>query len=132
MRYAAVTLIVATLSAVPSAHNRPQPPAGVEYRPSLLVQIGVSDLDRSIRFYRDMLGFTVTERRDDLQFAHMATNVSGLEIGLNQQENPKGSGSVVLNISVVDAASARRAQDSGRGAGPSRPSRRLPSGVRRS
>lgn len=109
MRYAAVTLIVATLSAVPSAQNLPQAPAGIEYRPSLLVQIGVSDLDRSIRFYRDLLGFTVTERRDDLQFAHLSTNVPGLEIGLSQQENPKGSGSVLLNISVVDAPSARRA-----------------------
>jgi CreA protein len=81
----------------------------VEYRPTLLVQLGVKDLDRAIRFYTDVLGFRVTERRDDLQFAHVATNVDGLQIGLSQQAEPQGSGSVLLNIGVKDVAAARRA-----------------------
>jgi CreA protein len=84
-------------------------PDNVEYRPTLLVQLGVKDLDRAIRFYTDVLGFQLTERRDDLQFAHVATNVDGLQIGLSQQAEPKGSGSVLLNIGVKDVAAARRA-----------------------
>ena len=83
-------------------------PGDVEYRPTLLIQLGVKDLDRSIRFYTDVLGFTLTERRDDLQFAHLDTNVGGLQIGLSQQPEPKGSGSVLLNIGVKDVAVARR------------------------
>jgi predicted enzyme related to lactoylglutathione lyase len=59
-----------------------------------------------------MLGFVVTERRDDLKFAHIATNVAGLEIGLSEQLQPLGSGSVLLNISVADVESARRALES--------------------
>src|SRR5688572_8618287 len=62
--------------------NVPRPPEGVQYRPETLVQLGVKDLDRAIRFYSEMLGFVVTERRDDLKFAHLATNVAGLQIGL--------------------------------------------------
>ena len=84
-------------------------PGDVEYRPTLLIQLGVKDLDRAIRFYTDVLGFTLTERRDDLQFAHVDTNVDGLQIGLSRQPEPKGSGSVLLNIGVKDVAAARRA-----------------------
>jgi predicted enzyme related to lactoylglutathione lyase len=92
-----------------SGDTTPAPPDGVRYRPSLLVQVGVSDLDTSIRFYNGLLGFKVTERRDDLKFAHLATNVPGLEIGLSAGAPAAGSGSIVLNISVEDAPAARAA-----------------------
>jgi CreA protein len=84
-------------------------PGHVEYRPTLLIQLGVKDLDRAIRFYTDVLEFELTERRDDLHFAHLDTNVDGLEIGLSEQAEPKGSGSVLLNIGVKDVATARAA-----------------------
>jgi catechol 2,3-dioxygenase-like lactoylglutathione lyase family enzyme len=80
----------------------------VEYRQELLIQMGVSNLDRAIRFYTEVLGFELTERRDDLKFAHIATNVPGLQIGLNEIADPKGTGSAVLNISVKDVAVARK------------------------
>jgi catechol 2,3-dioxygenase-like lactoylglutathione lyase family enzyme len=83
--------------------------AEILYRPQLLIQLGVSDLDRAIAFYTKVLGFELTERRDDLRFAHIDTNVPGLQIGLNAVADSKGTGSAVLNISVVDVVSARRA-----------------------
>jgi catechol 2,3-dioxygenase-like lactoylglutathione lyase family enzyme len=82
---------------------------GVEYRSSLVVQMGETNLDRAIAFYRDTLGFTVTERRDDLKFAHIASNVSGVEFGLSEAPAPLGSGSTVLNIGVAHVGDARRA-----------------------
>lgn len=84
------------------------PGEGVHYRPTVLVQLGVSDLDRAVRFYTDVLEFTVTERRDDLKFVHLSTKVEGLEIGLSEQETPNGSGTVRLNFGVADVAAARR------------------------
>jgi catechol 2,3-dioxygenase-like lactoylglutathione lyase family enzyme len=83
--------------------------AGLEYRSSLVIQMGVSNLDRSIAFYRDTLGYTVAERRDDLKFAHITSNVAGVEFGLSEVPVPKGSGSTVLNIGVADVGAARRA-----------------------
>jgi predicted enzyme related to lactoylglutathione lyase len=80
----------------------------VRYRPNLLIQLPVSDLERSIAFYSTVLGFTMTERRDDLKFAHIDTNVPGLQIGLNQVPEPKGTGSVILNIGVADVIVARK------------------------
>jgi catechol 2,3-dioxygenase-like lactoylglutathione lyase family enzyme len=83
--------------------------ARIDYVPDTLVQIGVADLDRAIAFYTEVLGFTLTERRDDLQFAHIDTNVPGLQFGLGQVEEPKGTGSVVINIGVAHVGAARRA-----------------------
>lgn len=94
-----------TLSAVTARQALP----GLEYRQDLVIQLGVASLDRSIAFYRDTLGFSIAERRNDLKFAHITTNVKGVEFGLNEVPDPKGSGSVVLNIGVVHVASARRA-----------------------
>ena len=92
------------------AAGEPQSPASaVAYRPTLLIQLGVSNLDRSIEFYTKVLEFKMSERRDDLKFAHIETNVPGLQIGLNEIETPKGTGSSVLNIGVADVVSARKA-----------------------
>jgi predicted enzyme related to lactoylglutathione lyase len=100
-----VALVAALIGSCAGVHA--QAPL-VEYRPELLVQLGVSSLDRAIRFYTTVLGFALTERRDDLKFAHIATNVPGLQIGLNEVADPKGTGSAVLNISVKDVAVARK------------------------
>jgi predicted enzyme related to lactoylglutathione lyase len=98
----------ALVAALPSHEGAGANPDGVTYRPTLLVQLGVKDLDRAIRFYTEALGFEVTERRDDLRFAHLSTNVPGLQIGLSEQPEPKGSGSALLNIGVTDVTSARK------------------------
>ena len=79
----------------------------VSYRPNVVLQLGVSDLDRSIRFYEQVLEFKVRERRDDLEFAHVTTNVPGLEIGLSRGGSV-GTGGAIINISVADVAGARR------------------------
>jgi CreA protein len=85
---------------------------GPYYRPNVVLQLGVSDLDKAIDFYERVLGFKTTERRDDLKFAHIATNVPGLELGLSVGSALKGTGAAIVNISVVDVASARKVLES--------------------
>ena len=99
-----VVLLIACAAAPANAQDQPQ----IWYRPGLLVQIGVANLDRAIVFYTEVLGFTMTERRNDLKFAHIDTNVPGLQIGLNETPSPKGSGSIVLNISVANVVNTRQ------------------------
>jgi catechol 2,3-dioxygenase-like lactoylglutathione lyase family enzyme len=82
---------------------------GIDYRPDVVLQIGVANLDRSIAFYTRTLGFTVTERLDDLKFAHIQSNLPGLEIGVNEIPSPQGSGSTVVNIGVAHVGQARAA-----------------------
>jgi predicted enzyme related to lactoylglutathione lyase len=90
--------------------------AVVPHKPSLLVQLQVSDLERSIRFYTQDLGFTVTERRDDLQFVHLTWGVEGLQLGLAAGGDvPPSPGTVTLNLGVRgDVEDVRRALE-GRG-----------------
>lgn len=80
--------------------------AEVVYRPVVVVQIGVADLDRAARFYEEVLDFAILERRDDLQFAHVATNVEGLQIGLSAPATT-AAGTTVINLGVADVAAAR-------------------------
>jgi predicted enzyme related to lactoylglutathione lyase len=100
----------------------------VAYRAELVLQLGVSDLDRAIRFYESTLEFKLTERRDDLGFAHIATNVPGLELGLSQSPKAAGTGSAVVNIGVVDVAAARQILES-RGVSFPRPTHVIPGKV---
>ena len=102
-------LVTIALIAATSGAYAQQRAAAVVYRPTLLIQLGVSNLDRAIAFYADTLGFEMTERRNDLKFAHIATNVPGLQIGLSETADAKGTGSAVLNIGVADVVAARKA-----------------------
>jgi catechol 2,3-dioxygenase-like lactoylglutathione lyase family enzyme len=87
-------------------------PDGPYYRPTVVLQIGVADLDTSIAFYEKVLGFKTVERRDDLKFAHVETNVPGLQLGLSVGGTLKGTGAAIINISVVDVVSARKLLES--------------------
>ena len=81
---------------------------GPYYRPSVVVQLSVSNLGKAIEWYEQVLGFKTVERRDDLKFAHVETNVPGLQLGLGEGGTLKGPGAVVINFSVVDVAAARK------------------------
>ena len=72
----------------------------------------MSNLDKAVTFYRDVLEFKVTERRDDLKFAHIATSVPGLEIGLSEGSSLSGTGAAVINFGVADVAAARTVLES--------------------
>jgi predicted enzyme related to lactoylglutathione lyase len=80
---------------------------GPYYRPSTVVQLSVSDLGKAIAWYEQVLGFKTVERRDDLKFAHVETNVPGLQLGLGEGGTQKGTGAVVINFSVVDVVATR-------------------------
>jgi catechol 2,3-dioxygenase-like lactoylglutathione lyase family enzyme len=80
----------------------------VGYREGILIQLAVSNLDRSVEFYQSKLGFRVTERRNDLKFVHLDTNTPGVEMGLNEVPAPDTRGPI-LNFTVRDAAAARKA-----------------------
>jgi catechol 2,3-dioxygenase-like lactoylglutathione lyase family enzyme len=106
-----VVLAAVVMGTAPFTDDGAGASGAVRYRPSLLVQLQVKDLERSIRFYRDTLGFEVTERRDDLQFVHVSCGLQGLQLGLSAGGTaPPQPGTVTLNFGVQgDIEEARRA-----------------------
>jgi predicted enzyme related to lactoylglutathione lyase len=104
-----ISLLASTVVALTAAviqHDGPY------YRPTVVLQLGVADLEKSIAFYEQVLGFKTLERRDDLKFAHIETNVPGLQFGLSVGSMQKGTGAAIVNISVADIASARKLLES--------------------
>lgn len=101
------------------------------YGHGLLVQLQVQDLDRSVQFYTGVLGFRVTERRDDLQFVHLDCGVDQLQIGLSAGgAQPPAPGSVVLNFSVKGDVDAVRSGLEKQGVRFSGPTQVIPGKVR--
>ncbi len=108
--YGNAGVLAAMVAVVASVREGPED--RVRYRPSVVLQIGVADLDRAIGFYQGTLGFTMVERRNDLQFAHVDTNVPGLQLGLSVGSPKTGTGAAIVNIGVADVAAARRLLES--------------------
>ena len=81
--------------------------AGDRWASTLLVQLAVSDLDRSIEFYTKTLGFELEARNDELEWARIKVGISGVTIGLGTATPPEGSGSVSLNFGVRNIEKTR-------------------------
>lgn len=109
MKGFAVTLVALALGAATGSSAEDVPGAGLDYEGTLLVQLAVSDLDRAIAFYRDVLGFRLEERDDALKWARIDPGIEGLTVGLGEQPEPAGSGGVSLNFGVADVDAARAA-----------------------
>lgn len=113
--FAAVTSVAvffpaASVAGPPDAGRVRTAPLG--YDGSLLVQLHVSDLDRAIAFYRDVLEFRLKLRNDDLAWAKMDTGIANVVVGLGVGEEVKGSGTLSMNFGVKDIAAARASLES--------------------
>jgi CreA protein len=65
----------------------------------------VSDLDRSIEWYREMLGFQVIYKLDDYGWAELASSIHNVSIGLGQVEEPKVQGPTpTFGVKDIEAA----------------------------
>jgi predicted enzyme related to lactoylglutathione lyase len=126
LAYLAALVMFPLLQAPPSAKA-----AALKWEPSLLIQLQVSDLERSIRFYEHTLGFKITERRDDLQFAHVDCGLSGLQLGLSAGgAKPPAPGSIVLNFGVTGDIEAARKELEAKGVVFAGPTVAIPGKVR--
>lgn len=77
----------------------------------LTCAMGVSDLDRSIAWYRDTLGFDLLYRMEDDAWCELKTGVERVNLGLSQVEEPGGKGGATLTFGVEDIESAKAELD---------------------
>ncbi len=96
--------------------------ATIEYDGGLTCSIGVTSLERSIAWYRDVLGMTLLYSRDDIAWCELSTGVDKVNVGLSQNETAGGPGGATLTFGVTDLEAAKAALDAagGRQDGPIR------------
>ena len=81
----------------------------VQYNGGLNCSLAVTDLNRSIAWYQDILGFELIYKIDDMGWCELKTEISGVQIGLSQVEKhqPTPAGAT-LTFGVVDIDHSRR------------------------
>lgn len=84
----------------------------IGYDGGLTCSIGVTDLDRSLAWYRDLLGFSLLYRRDDIAWCELATGVERVNVGLSERREAGGPGGATLTFGVADIAAAKAELDS--------------------
>ena len=67
----------------------------------------VSDYDRSLAWYRDVLGWEVVFELAEWKWAQLQSPVQGLLVGLGQSEQVKEGGGATLTFTVSDIDAAR-------------------------
>lgn len=85
------------------------------YTQNCVISVNVSDLARSLEWYRDALGFPEIYRMDEYGWAEVATAIKGVSIGLGQTEELKAGGTVpTFGVADIMAAKAHIESKGGR------------------
>lgn len=84
----------------------------IRYDGGLTCALGVTDLDRSIAWYRDILGFELLYRSEDIAWCELKTGVERVNVGLSQVEEAGGRGGATLTFGVEDIEAAKAELDS--------------------
>ena len=72
-----------------------------------VISVGVCDYDRSLAWYRDVLGWEVVFELAEWKWAQLQSPVPGLLVGLGQSEQVKEGGGATLTFTVSDIDAAR-------------------------
>ena len=78
------------------------------YDGGLTCSIQVADLDQSIKWYSDVLGFKLLYKVDEIAWAELATEIKGVNVGLGQVENPAKLSGTKLTFGVKNIDAARK------------------------
>jgi CreA protein len=79
---------------------------------NIVISVNVSDLDRSIAWWGEMLGFEPTYVMKEYGWCELGTSVDGVGLGLGQVEEVKASGGTTPTFGVGDIEAARRHMES--------------------
>jgi catechol 2,3-dioxygenase-like lactoylglutathione lyase family enzyme len=81
--------------------------ANIDWAGQSTAALEVSDYDRSLGWYRDVLGWEVVFELAEWKWAQLQSPVQGLLVGLGQSEQVKEGGGATLTFTVSDIDAAR-------------------------
>jgi catechol 2,3-dioxygenase-like lactoylglutathione lyase family enzyme len=79
----------------------------ITYDGGLTCAFGVTNLDRAIAWYRDVLGFELLYTADDIAWCELKTGVERVNVGLSERREAGGSGGATLTFGVTDLEAAK-------------------------
>ena len=79
----------------------------LNYDGGLTCALKVTDLDKSVKWYQDILGFKLLYKLDDMGWCELETSVARVNVGLSQVEKAGGEGGAVPTFGVKDIDEAR-------------------------
>ncbi len=82
--------------------------SSLKYDGGLTCALKVTDLEKSIQWYQEVLGFQLLYKMDDMGWCELKTEVNGVNIGLSQVEKAGGDGGATLTFGVENIDEARR------------------------
>ena len=94
------------MTTAPAKQSTSASPVG--YDGGLTCSIQVADLDQSIKWYSEVLGFTLLYKVDEIAWAELATEIKGVNIGLGQVEKPAKLSGTKLTFGVKDVDASRK------------------------
>ena len=80
---------------------------GIPWSGQATAALGVTDYDRSLAWYRDVLGLQVVFELATWKWAQLQSPVTGLLLGIGQSEQVKLGGGATLTFHVRDIDSSR-------------------------
>jgi predicted enzyme related to lactoylglutathione lyase len=83
----------------------------LNFLPEVTASMGVTDLERSIAWYTEVLGCELLYRADEIGWCEMKTHMAGVNIGLSQNESVPQGGNATNVWSVVDIDAAKATLD---------------------
>ena len=84
---------------------------GIGYDGGLTCSLGVTSMDASIAWYRDVLGFTLLYRLEEIAWCELSTGVARVNVGLGEREAAGGAGGATLTFGVADIEAAKAELD---------------------
>jgi catechol 2,3-dioxygenase-like lactoylglutathione lyase family enzyme len=78
-----------------------------DYKGDITLSCSVTNLDESLAWFSEMLGFELVFRADEAGWAEVASPTADVTIGLGQNEAVNGGGGTTPVFGVVDIAAAR-------------------------
>jgi len=79
----------------------------LNYDGGLTCAYDVKDMQASVRWYENVMGFKLLYAMDEMGWCELASSVARVNVGLSQVEKPEVKGGAVLTFGVKDIEAAR-------------------------